>query len=500
MTTLVQIPTGLSSPELEILLSRAQASINDSSSKTIIVSCSGGAGYACSLNIYGLKPICSVCKSLVRKGISELKGDYELIETPSIANLSGTKIFNNSIFNSRYLIKQYSISNVDIGQSAYSSYIGLSRDQDLEGFLSEWSLKRLVNSSAHLIDWYQKLLDDFQVTRVILYNGRQSQYRPLLRIAQNKRIPVDVMEFSGQNHQCVYLFENELPQDLNALEGSINNVFEDLSTKKDVNEIAFQYYAFKRSGGVVNDIRSYVLGQKAGLLPKDWDMSKHNVVIFNSSEDEYAAVGGEYDKTLYRNQTDAITRLCESLSDDAEIVLWLRIHPNLKGVHWTFAKKLLELADLFPNIHVIPGNSKVSSYALLDACNTALSFGSTMGIEAAYWRKPSILVGRCVYEKFGSVYTPQSHSEVISLVRNRMLGPLAIDGALKIAFFWKVGGNEISYFGGNRSEGFNFNNKIIKKGLIETIKYNAAKFAEKYVYGYLINYGFFFISKLIKRR
>lgn len=500
MTTLVQIPTGLSSPELEILLSRAQASINDPSSKTIIVTCSGGTGYACSLNIYGLKPICSVCKSLVRKGISELKGGYELIETPSIANLLGTKIYDNSIFNSRYLIKQHLISNVDIGQSAYSSYIGLSRDQDLEGFLSEWSLKKLVNSSGHLIDWYQKLLDDSQVTRVILYNGRQSQYRPLLRIAQNKGIPVDVMEFSGQNHQCVYLFENELPQDLNVLEGSINRVFEDLNTKRDLNEIASQYYAFKRSGGVVNDIRSYVLGQKAGLLPKDWDVSKHNVVIFNSSEDEYAAVGGEYDKTLYRNQTDAITRLCESLSDDTEIVLWLRIHPNLQGVHWTFAKKLLELADLFPNIHVIPGKSKVSSYALLDACDTALSFGSTMGIEAAYWGKPSILVGRCVYEKFGSVYTPQSHSEVISLVRNRMLRPLAIDGALKIAFFWKVGGNEIPYFGGNRSEGFNFNNKIIKKSLIETIKYNATKFVEKYVYGYVINYGFSIISKLIRHR
>ena len=499
MPVLIQIPTGLSSPELEILLAAAQSAI-DAGSPTIIVKCFGGYGYACSLNIYGLKSICKVCKKLTSDGISELDGVYQVIETPAIPRFSKSRLRNEHLIrHSRSSIKNYHVEGVDVGQAVYSSYIGLTRDQDLEGYLSDWSLNELMKSSTYLIPWYRDLLKEFSVVKVIIYNGRQNQYRSLLRVAQQLNIPVDVMEFSGQHSKCVYLFKNELPQDLDVLEKSINSVCNNLIDVKNRQDIAYEYYSFKRSGGVVNDIRSYVSDQESGLLPKNWEASKHNVVIFNSSEDEYAAIGGEYDKTLYKNQTEAITRLCESTIGDKGIVLWLRIHPNLSKVHWTFAKKLLELESIFPNVHVIPGTSPISSYALLDASDKVLSFGSTMGIEAAYWGKPSVLVGRCVYEKFGSVYAPRSHQEVVNLILNRNLLPLPVEGALKIALFWKAGGSKISNFGGDRSNGFNFRGVQFKKTIFEVVRYNAYKIIEKFIFGYMINYGVFAIGNNLKR-
>ena len=141
------------------------------------------------------------------------------------------------------------------------------------------------------------------------------------------------------------------------------------------------------------------------------------------------------------------------------------------------------------NAVMIVGYSSISSYALLDACNTALSFGSTMGVEAVYAGKPSILVGRCVYERLGSFYTPQSHDEVVSLLRQRNLPNLPVEGAMKVAVFWSEGGVSIPYFGGDRKAGFSFNRMRIKKTLLENLNYSCAKLIEKFFLGRVINYG-----------
>lgn len=486
MNTLVYIPTGLASPELEILLAKAQAAI-DVGEQTTVVTCSGGAGYACSLNIYGLRTLCGVCKAMTRRGLSLLQGEFSHLETPPRINMPVRDNARREILRNRWEIKKYVLDGVDVGQAAYSSYIGLSRDQDMEGRLALWAQNRLLATSEKLVSWFRALLCEMSANRVVLYNGRHNQYRPLLRLAQQENIPVDVMEFSGQDAGCTYTFQNELPQDIDVLNRYIEKTWQNYAG--DVAACGESYYMRKRAGGVINDSKSYVLGQKQGLLPNGWDSSKHNVAVFNSSEDEYTALGGDYDKTLYINQTEAMTRICESLHDDPDIMIWLRIHPNLTNVRWSFAEKLLGLEKKHPNVRVIPGGSPVSSYGLLDACDTALSFGSTMGVEAVYAGKPSILVGRCVYERLGSVYTPDSHEEVVHLLRQRELPRLPIEGALKVALFWSQGGHAIPHFGGDRTKGFNFSGHRIEKTSFERFRYNFAKLVEKVLLGEVINYG-----------
>lgn len=487
MNTVVYIPTGLASPELEILLAKTQAAI-DAGEKTTVVTCSGGTGYACSLNIYGLRPLCGVCKAMTSRGLAKLTGEYEHLETPARIDAPKRDAKRQRILQNRWEIKKHIVDGVDVGQAAYSSYIGLSRDQDLEGYLASWAQNRLLATTERLASWFRALLKEKNTKRVVLYNGRHNQYRPLLRVAQQANLPVDVMEYSGLDERCVYTFQNELPQDIDVLNKYIEKTWQNFTG--DVKAVGESYYLRKRAGGIINDTKSYVLGQTQGLLPEGWDASKHNIGVFNSSEDEYTALGGDYDKTLYINQTEAMTRICESLHDDPDIMIWLRIHPNLTHVHWSFAEKLLLLEKKHPNVRVIPGGSPVSSYGLLDACNTALSFGSTMGVEAVYAGKPSILVGRCVYERLGSVYTPSSHEEVVKLLKQRNLPCLPMEGALKVALFWSLGGHSIPHFGGDRKVGFNFSGHKIKKTPLETAKYNLTKFVEKTILGRMINHRF----------
>ncbi len=485
-TDFIYIPSGLAAPELEIMLAKAQSLIN-LQKKVVIATCSGGKNYACSFNIYGLKSICRICKSQTLKGLKNLQGNYEHITTPSeIDNRIEIK-FDTFEIRNRNSIKNYQFLNLDTGQAAYSSYIASTRDQDLEGLLAHFSIKKLLACSEQIAIWFYKLLAKQHINSLTIYNGRQNQYRPIFRIAVLEKINVEVMEFSGQDSKCVYIFKNSLPQDLEYLFFRINHFCKSLSNK-DLDASALFYYTFKKNGGVINDRRSYVSNQLKNLLPKNWKKENHNIVIFNSSEDEFLALGGDYDKTLYFNQFQAIEKICKSLIFNPEIHLWLRIHPNLKSVRWTFARRLFYLSKQFKNLHIIKADSPVSSYKLLDACNTVVTFGSTMGIEATYWRKPSILLGRCVYEKFNTVYVPKSHSDVIELLKNKNLGPKSILGALKIAAFWTKGGTSLKYFEGNKKQGFTFNNIYISKSYFNAAIYIISKFIEHILLNNIINF------------
>lgn len=483
MSTVVYIPTGFSTPELEILTAKAQ-SVIDSGEHLVLATCSGGNNYACALNIYGLKSLCFLCKTHRERAFSKLMGSFTRIQSPPIATMS--EGVSSESLETRTGVKEINCGKVDVGQSAYSSYLGLSRDQDLEGALAQKSLRKLLETSIALTKWFEQVIQEHGVRRLILYNGRHNTYRPLLRVAEQHQIRVEVIEFSGQTSDCVYEFENCLPQDLTVLSQKIEAAWNHSSG--DVEACALDYFSFKRQGGVINDTKSYVLKQKTGLLPSDWNPTQHNIVIFNSSEDEFAALGGEYDQGLYLNQLDAITQICQSLEGVSNLKLWLRIHPNLKNVKWTFAANLLGLEKQYSNIRVISPRSNISSYALLDASDKVVSFGSTIGIEAAYWDKPSILLGRCVYEKLGSVYVPRSHNEAIALILDKELPPLDKTGAKKAAVFWSRGGHAIPHFNGNRKVGFDFNGFKFRKTRIETALYNVMKGVERFFLGELLNY------------
>src|SRR5690606_23151032 len=88
-----------------------------------------------------------------------------------------------------------------------------------------------------------------------------------------------------------------------------------------------------------------------------------------------------------------------------------------------------------PNLHIIPPESPLDSYALMDACEKVVSFSSTMGVEAGYWQTPSILIGHAFYEDLGCCYRPQSHEEVIQLILEKNLAPKPREGSLKYGHY-----------------------------------------------------------------
>jgi len=115
-------------------------------------------------------------------------------------------------------------------------------------------------------------------------------------------------------------------------------------------------------------------------LPPGWDADKRNVVVFGSSEDEFAAIGAEWDRRVYPGQAEALRRICSGLAADPAVQVTLRLHPNMAGLDRGYARELLALDGSHDNLHLVRPESDVSTYALLDAADTVVTFGSTLGV------------------------------------------------------------------------------------------------------------------------
>ena len=125
---LFYIPTSLNSPEFEILLSKAQNFIKQGK-KVTILTCAGGNDYACSINIYSNPLICKVCNNCKKDSFSKIKGEFELMQTNN--NLIKKKIDFSNVDQ----LKRFKLKGVDIGLSAYSSYLDNTKDVFLEGII-----------------------------------------------------------------------------------------------------------------------------------------------------------------------------------------------------------------------------------------------------------------------------------------------------------------------------------------------------------------------------
>lgn len=114
-------------------------------------------------------------------------------------------------------------------------------------------------------------------------------------------------------------------------------------------------------------------------------------------------------------QTEILRELLVNPTLSSDINIWVRFHPNQKVV----PKKVEYVINLLGKKcrYILPAEA-TDSYALLEACEKIITFGSTLGAEATYWGTPSILCGRAEYESLDITYNPQSHEVLVPLINS----------------------------------------------------------------------------------
>ncbi|MEO5353571.1 MAG: hypothetical protein H7835_10235 [Magnetococcus sp. XQGC-1] len=417
------------SPHFETQLELMQAHL-DRGDRVIYVDCDRAISM-CDASTSNDPLFCLACVAKRKRGLQLLSPPVQIEPLSSLVPSSEELRLPALTFDSSDSLANFRFDGWDCGEAVVSTfyYIYKTRYPDLTQYTD--FVQRGLLSTLRLQRAAREAFRRFQPDMVYFFNGRGVGGRCFVRACQNGKIPFFSHE-RGAKNDSYFLSKNAIIHDPDAWQLEIQQAWEnepDEARKLQLAEAFFQRHRQGKSGNV--DV-NYLKNQVKDTLPDGWMQAHPRLVLFTSTETEFSALSGFYDKGIYDNLVDALNRIVADLMAcrfSGQLVV--RMHPNsaleAKGIMSRF------LHHDAPFLRMVLPWDKVDTYALLDSATHVLVVTSTLGMEAAYAGKPVILLGRSRYDRLGSVYTPNTHEEMMQLLQ-RDLPPLDRSGACRYGY------------------------------------------------------------------
>ena len=387
---------------------------------------------SCFINIHGNTGICKVCMHEHRQIVNHYLPGIQTIPisskqfSPSRTDFSYDDIFD---------LKKITYRNVNIGLSLLSYYVTITRKPSGEVTPRHRAyFDQILSALCSFVDYAYDLVDKIRPDVISIYNGRLFENRLFYEIAKERNIGFESLEVCWRINEPTYRteFEGALPLDIHQLTRMCHDIWDHSTrTEEEKIRIGSSFFINRRTGKPTNDF-IYTGRQVKDRLPEGLDEKERNIVIFNSSEDEIVSLGGDWDEgNLFETQLEAIRFVAGHLPENTHV--YLRIHPNLKGLQASYHTDLYKLQS--KSLTVIPPESPISSYALMDMADKVLVMGSTMGAESCFWGKPVINLHKSEYYYLNIGYNPQTREELVQML-GEDLAPKPKDGALKYGYYY----------------------------------------------------------------
>ncbi len=327
----------------------------------------------------------------------------------------------------------------DCGNAVLSSLIWHTRNTSVDLVAHAAWVRRALESSIKVYLAAKAFIEQVRPARVCVFNGRMALFRGVLRAAQELGVECLVHE-RGATLDRVGLTPNTMPHDTAWVQQEILRHWEGSSDDERTKaEIGHDFYRKKRDRHVFNWI-AYTGQQAPNLLPAGLDTNRPVYSIFTSSEYERFALPQYYRYLLHGTQLEGIADVVSMLGASGfGGTLCVRLHPNS---HNELPSLLDGLKEKISGdwVKIVPADSPVDTYALLDASDKVITFGSTMAMEAAYWGKPAISFATNPYQNLDATYEPVDRGDAVRL----LVGPLPPRGGvncLKYGYFYSTFGS-----------------------------------------------------------
>ncbi|NEO01836.1 MAG: hypothetical protein F6K50_42585 [Moorea sp. SIO3I7] len=324
-------------------------------------------------------------------------------------------------------LRAYKYNDAALGLATVSSLISrtLSWNPDPDDHYS--LIQRYLRSAAMVYEKARALILKYNPQKIIAYSGRHACVKGIFEAAKHLGVEFQYYDRGG-TYERYELFQKS-PYDYAYMREQLQIYWQQAGMDRE--ELGHAYYQRKRQGDGIG-WTSFTSEQQQGLVPGRTG-NHRQIVYYSSSDDEWAALGDFVKHPIFKNQREAVESLITWVSNRMDCYLTIRVHPHLK-------KKSLESRNWWKsltgkNFQVIPPDSKVDSYALMDWADVVVTYGSTTGVEAAYWGKPSVLLGDSAYSGLGCVYEPRSEAEVYQLLEKDKIAPLPQEACLPFGYY-----------------------------------------------------------------
>lgn len=160
----------------------------------------------------------------------------------------------------------------------------------------------------------------------------------------------------------------------------------------------FEFAHIQKKFGI--DLNKPLIGMLTNVL---WDAQLH------------------YPSNAFPNMLEWIIETIKYFQKRKDLQLLIRIHPaEIRGTLPSRQLVLDEINKKFPqlssNIIVIPPDSNVSTYTIMEKCNTVIIYGTKTGVEVTSMGIPTIVAGEAWVKNKGITLDPKNKSEFFQIL------------------------------------------------------------------------------------
>ncbi len=322
--------------------------------------------------------------------------------------------------------------SISPGSALANELTTLLKNRDIDFKKNRKIIEILIRSYLEVYQSTKNFLERNSINRLYVFNGRFLHERAVWDASKFSNTAVLLFETTRNRY---HLREKGFHDRLNNQIEMIN--FWDQADLLLEEKIAIGSRYFQLLRGKSNPFASH--GELAFNLDKPY------FVYFTNSDDEAVGFWESWDEKL-GNQIDVVKKLQEFFDEQEEYELIIRLHPNLQSKSESQKRDWGVIGDT-KNSRVLAADSQIPSYKLLDHSLGVITFGSTIGLEAAFSKKPSLLLADSGYDALGVCDKPMDWEGVFLWINgNRNLTQEELEYRRRRAcirgFYLELGGIE----------------------------------------------------------
>ncbi len=286
-------------------------------------------------------------------------------------------------------LRKFRVDHQPVGMAVASYLISRTRSSTPKPSKYKKIIPRLFSTYFQIQAYLYNKITFYNTDEIWLCNGRQLHERSVVEFCKSMNIPYKFFEIGGEGNSLErWILHEHSPHDRVEFQREIDALWS-ASPKTDFGSLD-EWFEKKLNP----ELNPFTSKQVKNL---DIEIDDKYVVFYTSSDDEVAAISEDWDSP-WGSQIEAARMLVDTFQDIEEIKLIIRVHPNILTKNR--ADQLLwQNLRLNRNVVVIAPDSKIDSYTLMNRSQGVLTYGSTMGVEAAYWGKPLGLLSRARYDE-----------------------------------------------------------------------------------------------------
>lgn len=347
---------------------------------------------------------------------------YGGLESLSKKKIDKINDFSESVLNNVYDIESLQkihYNGINIGIPVASSLImkKLCSEPSIED--NQSLIKNYIKYSAFNCEASTMFLKNKPYDHCYVYNGRTYNTYPLTCVIDENKI--FYYERNGKNKELLRIQRGRIHDNLHN------------------SELALDFWKTSQGHYKKNTAKRYFIQNKKNIFTDNFSQkcalntSKKIISYFTSSDDEISSLHPSIiTSKLFPNQKNAVDAIITWVSIQTKYIFVIRVHPHLEK-KCTFDRNYWNNLS-GKNVFIIPSFSSIDSYHLLNISDKVISYGSTIGIEATFYGKPSISLKYNNYSNHDAVYEPDSYEQLIDFLE-QPLEPKNKKNCFPLAYF-----------------------------------------------------------------